>query len=94
LLKLSSNVDECKPLTTGFAIAWNTFTAFWTASALAAGGGLVMAAFSIPFWFAGTTVAKAAFDEVFEASRLELDAFEFSLTTTVGWCRLTLSNPC
>ena len=73
--------------TTGFAIAWNTFTAFWTASALAAGGGLLMAAFSIPFWFAGTTVAKAAFDEVFEASRLELDAFGFSLSTTATGLR-------
>ena len=41
-----------------------------------------MAAFSIPFWFAGSSVAKTAFEEVFEASRLEIDAFSFSLEMT------------
>lgn len=48
--------------TGAFAVAWNGFVAFWTASALAAGGGLLMAAFSIPFWFAGSSVAKTAFE--------------------------------
>jgi len=67
---------------TGFAVAWNAFTAFWTASALAAGGGLFFAAFSIPFWFAGKEVASAAFNEIFEASRLEIDAFKFDFTRT------------
>uniref|UniRef100_A0A7S0X762 non-specific serine/threonine protein kinase n=1 Tax=Mantoniella antarctica TaxID=81844 RepID=A0A7S0X762_9CHLO len=68
--------------TGAFALAWNGFIAFWTASALAAGGGLVMAAFTIPFWLAGSSVAKTAFEQVFEASRLEVDAFQFSQTTT------------
>lgn len=68
--------------TGAFAVAWNGFIAFWTASALAAGGGLLMAAFSVPFWFAGSSVAKMAFEEVFEASRLELDAYKFSLDIT------------
>lgn len=68
--------------TGAFAVAWNGFIAFWTASALAAGGGILMAAFSIPFWFAGSSVAKMAFEEVFEASRLEIDAYAFSLEMT------------
>jgi hypothetical protein len=58
----------------GFAVAWNAFVAFWTASALASGGGLLMAAFSIPFWLAGKEVASQAFAQIFEATRLELDA--------------------
>ena len=34
-----------------------------------------MAAFSVPFWFAGSSAAaSAAFAEIFEATRLELDA--------------------
>ena len=66
----------------GFAVAWNSFVAFWTASALAAGGGLIFAAFSIPFWLAGKEVATSAFDEIFEASRLEIDAFKFEFTRT------------
>ena len=69
--------------TGGFAVAWNSFVAFWTVSALAAGGGLLMAAFSIPFWFAGKQVASAAFAEIFEATRLEIDAASASYSLTV-----------
>jgi serine/threonine protein kinase len=68
----------------GFALAWNSFVAFWTVSALASGGGLLMAAFSIPFWFAGKQVVSVAFAEIFEATRVELDASfgAYSVTTT------------
>ena len=69
-----AGVTASSAATGGFAVAWNAFVAFWTASALASGGGLLMAAFSIPFWLAGKDVASAAFAEVFEATRLELDA--------------------
>ena len=69
-----AGVTASSAATGGFAVAWNAFVAFWTASALASGGGLLMAAFSIPFWLAGKEVASAAFAEVFEATRLELDA--------------------
>ena len=31
----------------GFALAWNSFVAFWTVSALASGGGLLFAAFCV-----------------------------------------------
>lgn len=52
-------------LATGaFAIAWNSFVAFWTISALA-GGGLLFGLFSLPFWAAGWTLAKQAFGRQF-----------------------------
>ena len=66
---------------TGFAVAWNSFIAFWTASVLAA-GMTFFAAFSIPFWLAGAAVASSAFNEIFEASRLEIDAFKFDFMRT------------
>lgn len=37
---------------------WNAFVAFWTVSALA-GGGILFALFSVPFWFAGSQLLKA-----------------------------------
>ena len=43
---------------------------------------MIFAAFSIPFWLAGKEVATSAFDEIFEASRLEIDAFKFEFTRT------------
>lgn len=42
-----------------FAIAWNAFVAFWTVGALA-GGGILFALFSLPFWFAGVSLGKSA----------------------------------
>lgn len=42
-----------------FALAWNAFVAFWTVSALA-GGGILFALFSLPFWAAGLKLSRAA----------------------------------
>jgi hypothetical protein len=42
-----------------FAVAWNAFVAFWTVSALA-GGGILFALFSAPFWYAGVQLAGQA----------------------------------
>ena len=56
-----------------FAVAWNAFVATWTVGALASGGAL-FALFSVPFWWAGKELVESARDEIFEASRLELDA--------------------
>ena len=67
-----------------FAVVWNGFVGFWTVSALSAGGGLLMAAFSIPFWMAGATVAKSAFDNVFESVTLDIHGDVFSLVRTAG----------
>jgi hypothetical protein len=45
-------------LSTGaFAVAWNSFVAFWTVGALT-GGGVLFALFSIPFWFAGGSLVR------------------------------------
>lgn len=45
--------------TGAFALVWNAFVAFWTVGALA-GGGVLFALFSIPFWLAGAQLAKAS----------------------------------
>ena len=50
--------------TGAFAIAWNAFVAFWTVSALA-GGGVLFALFSLPFWAAGAQLVKQAFGRQF-----------------------------
>lgn len=50
--------------TGAFAIAWNSFVAFWTISAVA-GGGLLFGLFSLPFWAAGYQLAKQAFGRGF-----------------------------
>ena len=42
-----------------FAIAWDAFVVFWTASALA-GGGIVLALASLPFWYAGWSLGKSS----------------------------------
>lgn len=44
--------------TGAFALVWNAFVAFWTVSALA-GGGVLFALFSIPFWLAGGQLIKS-----------------------------------
>ena len=41
----------------GFAVFWNAFVAVWTVGALA-GGGVLMALFSIPFWAAGFSMTR------------------------------------
>ena len=43
--------------TGAFAVAWNAFVAVWTVGALA-GGGVLMALFSLPFWAAGFAVSR------------------------------------
>ena len=50
--------------TGAFAIAWNSFVAFWTISAVA-GGGLLFGLFSLPFWAAGYQLARQAFGRQF-----------------------------
>lgn len=44
--------------TGAFAVAWNAFVAFWTVGAFA-GGGVLFALFSTPFWFAGATMLRS-----------------------------------
>jgi hypothetical protein len=64
--------------TGGFAIAWNAFVAFWTVSALA-GGGILFALFSVPFWFAGASLLKQSFGRQFLRERIEIGLGKWSL---------------
>jgi hypothetical protein len=51
---------DAEALSTGsFALVWNAFVAVWTVSALA-GGGLLFALFSVPFWIAGAGMGRQA----------------------------------
>lgn len=45
--------------TGAFAVAWNAFVLTWTLGALA-GGGVLFALFSLPFWVAGVGLARSA----------------------------------
>lgn len=65
--------DSSSVATGGFALFWNGFVAFWTASALAS-GGVIFAIFSIPFWLAGANLAKSAIGRQFVAETLEIDS--------------------
>ncbi|KAI8108682.1 hypothetical protein M9435_005099 [Picochlorum sp. BPE23] len=65
--------DSSSLATGGFALFWNGFVAFWTASALAS-GGIVFALFSIPFWLAGANLAKSAIGRQFISETLEINS--------------------
>ncbi|CAI5976098.1 unnamed protein product [Closterium sp. NIES-64] len=73
--------------TGGFAIAWNAFIAFWTATALTGGAPLLFTAFSIPFWLVGGDLAKKVVSTVAVSVDLVFDrqgGGEFSITWRVG----------
>ena len=64
--------------TAAFALMWNGTIALWTVSALAA-GSLLAAAFSLPFWVAGVSVAKDALSGAMARERLELGPRRWTL---------------
>lgn len=68
--------------TAGFAVAWNSFIAFWTASAITGGAPLLFTAFSIPFWAAGASMSKQAFAEAAEEVSLELTPSRWRCTVS------------
>lgn len=63
--------DAASISTGGFALFWNGFVAVWTAGALAS-GGILFALFSIPFWAAGISMAKAAIGRQFISEQIEI----------------------
>ena len=67
----------------GFAIAWNSFVAFWTFSAVAS-GGIIFGLFSLPFWIAGYGMAKTALARQFVTEELYMDAVSWRLTKRVA----------
>lgn len=64
--------------TGAFAVAWNAFVAIWTVGALA-GGGVLMALFSLPFWAAGFAVSRSAFGKALVRERLEIGAKRWNM---------------
>lgn len=82
--KLSVEIPPAKlgseqAYTGAFAIAWNAFVAFWTVGALA-GGGILFALFSLPFWFAGVSLGKTALAGSLIRENLDLGQQKWSLS--------------
>lgn len=75
--------DGSTAATGAFALAWNAFVAFWTISALA-GGGILFALFSLPFWFAGAQLVKQTFGRQFVRERLEIGLGRWKLQTQLA----------
>ncbi len=82
--KLSVEIPPAKlgseqAYTGAFAIAWNAFVAFWTVGALA-GGGILFALFSLPFWFAGVSLGKTALAGSLIRENLDIGQQKWSLS--------------
>ncbi|DBA82766.1 hypothetical protein WJX77_011526 [Trebouxia sp. C0004] len=82
--KLSVEIPPAKlgseqAYTGAFAIAWNAFVAFWTVGALA-GGGVLFALFSLPFWFAGVSLGKTALAGSLIRENLDIGQQKWSLS--------------
>lgn len=71
-----------------FSVAWNTFIAFWTVGAFT-GGGIIFAAFSLPFWLAGAQMGGKAVRDIAMKTEMEVDASRFSVTRTLAGRDLT-----
>ncbi|MBF2052360.1 MAG: serine/threonine protein kinase [Candidatus Sericytochromatia bacterium] len=79
---------QARPATTSmafFAVFWNCFVAFWTV--LAFQGGLLFAAFSIPFWGVGLFLARQAARGLFLRTELSFSSTHYSLTEQLGGAR-------
>lgn len=74
-----------------FAVSWNAFVAFWTVSALA-GGGIIMALFSLPFWFAGASLLKQTLGRHFMRERIEIDAASWRIQKQVAAANVKNDN--
>mmetsp|Transcript_334 Transcript_334/g.1007 ORF Transcript_334/g.1007 Transcript_334/m.1007 type:complete len:282 (-) Transcript_334:58-903(-) len=69
-----------------FAVTWNLFVAYWTVSALA-GGGIIFAAFSAPFWVAGVQLMKSSFGSFLTRSSLEITPSTWKLSKELALLR-------
>lgn len=72
--------------TGAFAIAWNAFVAFWTVGALA-GGGVLFALFSLPFWFAGITLGKSALAGTLIKENIEIGQQKWRISQHLPWVK-------
>ncbi|KAL2642120.1 hypothetical protein R1flu_009707 [Riccia fluitans] len=64
--------------TGSFAVAWNAFIVFWTASAIRGGAGF-MSLFSIPFWVVGFGLARSTLANLTVAVTLYFDRDDFAV---------------
>ncbi|GAQ77759.1 Protein kinase superfamily protein [Klebsormidium nitens] len=72
-------------LSTGtFALAWNGFIAFWTASAITGGAPILFSLFSIPFWAVGFGLAKSALSGVSVKTTLDIGVQNFTIKWEVA----------
>lgn len=91
-LQISIPPGQARPATTSmafFAVVWNSFIAFWTVMALQ--GGLLFAAFSIPFWGVGLFLARQAARGLFLRSELSFSSTHYSLTEQL-WSSKTVRS--
>jgi len=65
-----------------FAIAWNSFIIFWTATVIniPSPGNIVFALFSLPFWGAGISMVVGSLFTLFGQIKLRIDREQISLT--------------
>lgn len=89
--KLSVEIPPAKlgsdqAYTGAFAIAWNAFVAFWTVGALA-GGGVLFALFSLPFWFAGFTLGKSALVGSLIKENIEIGQQKWRISQHLPWVK-------
>lgn len=66
-----------------FAVAWNAFIVFWTATAIRGGAG-VMSLFSIPFWVVGIGLARSTVANLTVSVSLYFDRASFAIEWRVG----------
>ncbi len=69
--------------TGAFAIAWNAFVLTWTVGALA-GGGVLFALFSLPFWVAGVGLAKSALAGALLKEKVDIGINKYVVVVCVG----------
>ena len=73
-----SGVSGGTAFTGAFALIWNGFVATWTVGALA-GGGVLFALFSLPFWWAGIDLTRRSVLGFLLRESLDVDAQGWAL---------------
>lgn len=63
-----------------FGVFWLAFVAIWTLFAM--GGGILFAAFSIPFWFTGVSMIYSITKTIFEEQKIELNGKTLNIQKT------------
>ncbi|MTJ15688.1 serine/threonine protein kinase [Dolichospermum sp. UHCC 0352] len=69
-----------------FAIAWNSFTLFWTIGVLSAPfpTNILFALFSLPFWGAGFSMIYGTLYSLFGSTKIHIDSQQISVNYQLG----------